>query len=240
MSREPSLLTPDQREFLRGEKEYEHEGTESNTRYEIRGRIRDSLLDLALLAQELKPQDREQLFRDIRPLSSHPEDFGRNPEGFREDELGGLIGGIALFYAGTHDAGIPFEQIVELGILAAERREVAGPFAVGGVSVDIEADPRLGLEHLVDRVCADNTLSEAEYLALQKLAFTDRDRLLKATTSIDTGPEQAASSDGTLGLGRSVVLGARILDNPARHSSSEVASRLHNRVLTDLGLDQFY
>lgn len=95
------------------------------------------------------------------------------------------------------------------------RRKIAGPFAVGDVTVDIDADPRLDLERLVDRIRADDTLSDAGYLALQSLAFTDRDTLLEATESIDADPEWAASSNGVLGLSRSVVLGARWVRRPS-------------------------
>lgn len=59
------ILTETEREFLRGEKEYAGEKTESNKMRNIRERVFQSLTDFELLANELPEEDRRKIFERL-------------------------------------------------------------------------------------------------------------------------------------------------------------------------------
>lgn len=63
-SRPRGILTPRDRELLRGEIEYEHRQQYSNRYKDIRGRIANSLLDFSLIRYALRDRDRKRIFRD--------------------------------------------------------------------------------------------------------------------------------------------------------------------------------
>lgn len=56
------VLTPTDRAFLRGEKEYKNEETATHRRADIRQRVRDSIMDFTLLVEELPEEDRNRIF----------------------------------------------------------------------------------------------------------------------------------------------------------------------------------
>jgi hypothetical protein len=64
LDRDRGFLTKKDRQFLRGELEYEREESAIHKRADIRERTRNALLDFTLLFQELDPKDREQIFED--------------------------------------------------------------------------------------------------------------------------------------------------------------------------------
>ncbi|TKR27967.1 hypothetical protein [Natronomonas salsuginis] len=69
------ILTETEREFLRGEKEYAGNKTESNKRRNIRERVFQSLTDFELLANELPEDDRRKIFERLSKESeSHGAD----------------------------------------------------------------------------------------------------------------------------------------------------------------------
>lgn len=69
------ILTETEREFLRGEKEYASEKTESNKLRNIRERVFQSLTDFELLANELPEDDRRKIFERLSEESeSHGAD----------------------------------------------------------------------------------------------------------------------------------------------------------------------
>jgi len=69
--RDRGILTPTDRDFLRGEKEYENPETASHRRSDIRQRVLDSIADFKLLVEELEERDRERIFdaTDENPYS---------------------------------------------------------------------------------------------------------------------------------------------------------------------------
>jgi len=209
MTRDPALLTPAQREYLRGETEYEVEQSETNTRYRMRKRIRNSLKDLELLSKELDPEDRKQVFADLHPLTDDESD----DLPLREDEMSGVIGAIAFLYAGSRDIGIPFEQIVEYGLLRALDQELEGPFTSGTATVTIETQSQVDPDAVADKIAAGRSLSAVEYEAVKRLLVSDLGGMLTAFEDIDLPVESEEEQSDTLSLGRSLVLMARLLDD---------------------------
>jgi hypothetical protein len=59
------ILTESEREFLKGNKEYSSDKTESNKRRNIRERVCQSLKDFELLADELPKDDRREIFDQL-------------------------------------------------------------------------------------------------------------------------------------------------------------------------------
>ena len=53
--RSVGILTEGQREYLRGDKEFEHAQSERDMRYKIRERIKNALLDFEILVEHLEP-----------------------------------------------------------------------------------------------------------------------------------------------------------------------------------------
>ncbi|RCU48105.1 hypothetical protein DU504_12820 [Haloplanus salinus] len=223
MSRDPALLTPAQREYLRGEAEYEREQSETNTRYRMRKRIRNSLKDLELLSKELDPEDRKQVFADLHPLTDDDAESDDLP--LREDEMSGVIGAITFLYAGSRDIGIPFEQLVEYGLLRALDQELEGPFTSGTATVTIETQSQVDPDAVVEKIAAERSLSAVEYEAIKRLLGSDLDRLLEAFEDINLPVVDEEEQSDTLSLGRSLVLMARLLDDPT-YLDPEMARQL--------------
>jgi len=69
------ILTKTEREFLRGEKEYADEKSETNKMQNIRERVFQSLTDFELLAEELPEEERQKIFEQLSEESeSHGAD----------------------------------------------------------------------------------------------------------------------------------------------------------------------
>jgi hypothetical protein len=235
MSREPALLTPAQREYLRGETEYEVEQSETNTRYRMRKRIRNSLKDLELLSKELDPEDRKQVFADLHPLTDDESD--ELP--LREDEMSGVIGAIAFLYAGSRDIGIPFEQVVEYGLLRAIDQELEGPFTSGTATVTIETQSQVDPDAVAEKIAADRALSAVEYEAVKRLLVNDLDRMLRAFDDIDLPLASESGDSDSLSLGRSLVLVARLLDDPTYLGPEKARTLLAPRVEREFNLSSY-
>lgn len=237
MSRPPALLTPSQRDFLRGDKEFESDQSAVNARYKIRQRLQNGLLDFALLGKHLDPRDREQIFRDIRTpaqrgdLSEVPDPM----EDFHEDEIAGMVHAISFLYAGAHEAGLPFETLVETGLRQVDHPDVAGPFTVGQVNVSIEADPMLAVDDLVEAIEADRELTESEYLAVKRLLLDDLETFLEATEDVTVPRASSWEGAGSLPLGKSLVLWGRFMQNPYSRPTEEVEALVAEQVLEDFG-----
>jgi hypothetical protein len=83
-SRDRGVLTPADREFLRGEATLESDQSTYDARYRIRRRVRNAVLDFALLFERMEHRDRERVFAD-------------------DDLDDALVGAIALLYLGVGD-----------------------------------------------------------------------------------------------------------------------------------------
>lgn len=81
------ILTQEDREFLRGEREHISQGAKYNTRRRIRQRVEDGILDLDLLLRELEESERAKIMDELSfdPPDDDPEDLSEDQS---EDEAG--------------------------------------------------------------------------------------------------------------------------------------------------------
>lgn len=63
--RDRGFLTPTDREFLKGQKEYANKETGAHRKADIRNRVRNAILDFELLAEELDREQRDKIFGDV-------------------------------------------------------------------------------------------------------------------------------------------------------------------------------
>lgn len=129
------ILTPEDRAYLRGETEYEHQQSEINTRKRIRSRLRNAILDFTLLFEHLDDSDRQQVFEQLKK-----EEFGNGPSPDASDTPyvslpapRGVVHAIALFYL-EHQRTEDFESTVLEALSAAAHKR--GDFRDPTVSID--------------------------------------------------------------------------------------------------------
>lgn len=128
MSGEKGCLTKTDREYLRGEKEYDSKQARYSRRKSIRDGVRGALRDFRLLADELDDEEREQIF-DVEP---------------RSDELRELIQDVSktveFLYAGMGgEAG--FRRPLKTGV-------ANGELALGNVENALAVAPRFTLNRV--------------------------------------------------------------------------------------------
>lgn len=70
--RDRGILSPADREYLHGRKEDLTEQSKRDTRYRIRKRVENGIYDMALLAKNLDPDDRKQIFKKIFDNEDQP------------------------------------------------------------------------------------------------------------------------------------------------------------------------
>lgn len=225
------LLTRSDREFLIGEKTYDDPVDERKARQRLRTRIRNGLLDFVLLAHHLEPRDRTQLLGDV--TAQLPDEV------YRDDEVEGMIYAIAFLYATAHDAGLPFDRVVEQGIDEAREKILTNPFAFRNVKVEIDETPTTNLDRIVEKIEADDELTGLEIRSVKSWLFSDLDRFLEATEHIEIPRQEYYEAGETLSIGKSLVRFGRGLEN-ARIMDREVDGEvLHEHVRKAFGLEQF-
>jgi len=106
-NRDRGVLTPADRQFLRGETTLRSEQSAYDARYRIRRRLRNAIYDLALLFECAEPRDRERVFADDAL-----------------DEA--LVDALAFFYLGVGDSDRSRKSTFLEAIHRAERREADG------------------------------------------------------------------------------------------------------------------
>lgn len=165
--RDRGILTPDDRMYLRGEKEYSSEQSEIDARYRIRKRIKDSILDFSVIFADLAQKDREQVFRSNAPQENSDEktSLGDFEEFVKETRfVNGIENAIAFLYLGICDLDWDFEDIVEAGIRSAEEKRGK---VVENVSVSIDisySEP--DFEELILKLESGEGLTREEMSAL--------------------------------------------------------------------------
>jgi hypothetical protein len=138
--RDRGILTPDDRKFLEGKKEYSSKQSEVDARYRIRKRIKNGLLDFSLILGRLSGDDRSQIFKSNAPGESRKERLSSEDlEEFVKQTrfIRGIEHTIGFLYLGILDLGWNFEEVLEAGIKAGEEKRGA---VVESVSVQIEVE----------------------------------------------------------------------------------------------------
>lgn len=144
--RDRGILSPADREYLRGETTFESDQSERNTRARIRRRIEAAVRDTDLLVDHLEDRDRELVFE---------KHVGDGPDGVRA-----LIAAVAFLYRGIEDAGLSVETVLEEGISRAEaERDRAAT-----VEFDVDREP-------LDATRLSRKLRRTESLTLSELAY---------------------------------------------------------------------
>lgn len=64
-NRSRGVLTPTDRKFLRGKKEYDNPETTAHRKRDIRDRVRNSILDFKILLNHLDKEERDKIFSDV-------------------------------------------------------------------------------------------------------------------------------------------------------------------------------
>jgi len=142
------ILSPTDRDYLCGLKEYAQPQTDANRRQDIRERVENGLKDFALLWLFLGRDEREKVFEELG-----------------EDGTDEVIESMAAFaYLGIDQSPSRMEECIERGVLAAANADKlfrsAGRATDADVSIDIEYNP--DVEKLYRRFEEGVQLSDAE------------------------------------------------------------------------------
>lgn len=148
---ERGILSPADREYLRGEREFSGDQAERNARARIRKRVFAATFDLELLVDALSDRDRELVF------------------GKRFDEIDGvaafdaLVAAVAFYYRASDDAGLRFEDVLTEAINVAE----AGQERAATVDLDVTY-------HGLSADGLRRKLRTGEELSLTEIAYLQR------------------------------------------------------------------
>ena len=203
------ILTEGQREYLRGEKEFEHAQSERDMRYKIRERIKNALLDFEILTKHLEPRDREQLYKDVRPAPLRGDERVNADELPRRDELSGLVYATAFLHQSAEEIDMPFERLVELGV---RETMTGGRFAPRAVNVEIEEETEIDYERIFDKMERDEPLTEFERMSAAALYADDRERYVELCKEADVDVKSKLEAGEPLTVGESCVLFALLAE----------------------------
>ncbi|QZP38253.1 hypothetical protein [Halobaculum magnesiiphilum] len=146
------ILSPTDREYLCGHKEYAQPQTDANRRQAIRERIVNGLKDFALLSVLLEPGERDKVFAELG----------------QEETDEALASMVAFAYLGVEGDRHRLETCLEHGILqgatVGQFSESGGRATDADVSISVEYDPNI--EALYQRFEDDGELTDAEIGAL--------------------------------------------------------------------------
>lgn len=160
--RDRGILTPVDREYLLGNRDYNNKQQEINRRSNIRNRIRNSIIDFNILFERLSERDRKQIFDDVDAKNMQitgQTKVGKNHK-WRVGEPSiekGLIDGIAFFYQACGDSGIPFDEILEESLKRAEDDMI--------ISISVQKPDDL-VDNAASKLLNDEPLSREESQAL--------------------------------------------------------------------------
>lgn len=165
INRERGALTPADREFLLGQKEFDHPQTYTNTRQRIRERIANALLDFGLLPEHLGSEQRQRIFAEMD-----------------DDKLAKSLTHLIYFlYTGLDRDDEEFAELLEDGIYYAEQDDDFGGGWLTGeiqdVDVSITFERRPDGDQLYERYQAGEPLSDSEIGALVRSGRLSEDDL---------------------------------------------------------------
>lgn len=142
------ILSPTDREYLCGRKEYAQPQTDANRRQEIRERVKNGLKDFTLLWLLLERKEREKIFDDL------------GEEG--TDEV--IEAMVSFAHLGLDRDKAHLEELIQRGVLGAENVDKlfrsAGRATDANVSINVEYDP--DIEKLYEQFEEGKELTDAE------------------------------------------------------------------------------
>lgn len=133
------ILTPADREFLIGLKEYEHKQQYSNRRQDIRKRTANALLDFSLLQYSLRDRDRKRIFQNPA------EEAGVEGVQFQ----GSIQSMLYWTYLGLKEQQYDFEGLLIRAIEEAEK-DFARKYTGDTVEVSVNFDVEIIRSHDID------------------------------------------------------------------------------------------
>ncbi len=145
------MLSPADREFLRGEAEFSSVQAERNARARIRNRVYESTYDFELLVEQLSERDRKLVFEK------------RLGESDGREAYDALVSALAFLYRGIDDTGIDFEDALAEAVNVAEARNDRA----ATVELDLTFHA-LSAEELLRKLRAGESLSLTEIAYLQQ------------------------------------------------------------------------
>lgn len=188
-------LSPSDREFLSGEREYAHETTEDNVWQRVRERVFRSLQDGLFMWQHIPQNQRQQIFdvgpeedllyKDIDEYEWEDEVEAKRRERDLNEFETSLVGLFAFLYAGIDESpGLDFDSILAdaLASVAADRGEI--PIPESYQPPKLETKEEYDVEELLQRYQSGDSLSDMEELHLRRAiegpleklpVYTDRD-----------------------------------------------------------------
>lgn len=179
-NRDRGILTKDDRKFLRGEKDFESEQSVRDTRYRIRKRVRNGLLDFSILLHHLDRNDREQIFEAFEKPSLSIDDgnVSLSPEEFQNVIkktmlTKGISDSLSFVYLGVEDAGGSFTGVLESAISEAEEER---GYVVEDVKVNIDVTrEQPQFEDLIEKFEQGEPLSRSEISQIVRSGELDFD-----------------------------------------------------------------
>lgn len=181
VDRPRGILSPTDRDYLCGLKDYSHSQTELNRRQEIRERTVEGIRDFNLLWLLLEKQEWEKVI-----------------EAFETEELNTTLSSmIAFVYMGIGQDTGRMEGILERGLYQGANYDISGRWSgrANDVTVDIDIDYEPNVEELYSRVQQGegNSLTPAEIGSLVQAGKLDSEDL---ETLEDTGSKYPGVSAG--------------------------------------------
>ncbi|MGQ4557307.1 hypothetical protein [Halobellus sp. GM3] len=157
------ILTPTDREYLCGLKEYAQPQTDANRRQDIRERVANGLKDFVLLSLFLEPDEREKIFEAFGPEET-------------EDVLAAMV---AFGYLGLEGDRPRLETCIEHGVLQGANVDKlfqsSGRATNVDVSISVEYNP--DIEKLYRRFEDGQELTDAEVGALVRAGKINGDEI---------------------------------------------------------------
>ena len=177
------VLSPADREFLRGDRDLSSVQAERNARARIRGRVYDALLDFEVLVEQLEDRDRELVFGKRASDADGTEAFD------------GFVATLAFLYRGLAETDLAFDTVLREGVNRAE----AANDRAATVDYDVTFHA-LDPDHLREKVTAGESLSLPEIAFLYGSDDVTKDELAdllgeSRAEAVEDGRVQAEVTD---------------------------------------------
>lgn len=157
------ILTPDDRRFLLGEKEFKHQQSKTNARSRIRKRVQNGILDFGLIYYHLRDEDIWQVF-----------EYENENQRLSLDHS--IVELLSLVYFGTTGFHPPFNTLLKRAVSQGEQRIAEPGRREVSVEFDVETSQRYftesDVEYLIERAESRGigALSQEDKMTLFRLA----------------------------------------------------------------------